>query len=159
MADTAPFWETLALDEMSDAEWESLCDGCGRCCLQKLEDEETGDVFYTRIACRLLDDATARCSNYTGRFEHVPDCLSMRPLTDDKSRWLPETCAYRRISEGRGLADWHPLVSGRAESVLEAGIAVAGKTRSEAHVPITEWPDYVIDLDAFVASVHAVEKA
>ena len=153
--DTAPFWETRALDDMSDEEWESLCDGCGRCCLHKLEDEETGDVFYTRIACRLLDDDSARCKNYTARFQEVPDCLSMRPLNKDKLRWLPSSCAYRRLSEGRGLAEWHPLVSGSADSVRVAGIAVAGMTRAEFDVPVSEWPDHIIDLDTFVASLHA----
>lgn len=149
-----PFWETRTLNEMSPAEWESLCDGCGLCCLQKLEDEDDGELFYTRIACRLLDGETARCRNYDDRQKHVSDCINMRPLTDEKRAWLPESCAYRRIDEGRGLANWHPLVSGRAESVIEAGISVAGKTRAETDVPIHEWPDFVIDLDAFVASVQ-----
>ena len=149
-----PFWETRDLEDMSDQEWESLCDGCGRCCLHKLEDEDTEEVFYTRIACRLLDDKTARCKNYKNRFNEVPDCLSMRPLNKDKLRWLPESCAYRRLSEGRGLADWHPLISGSAESVRTAGIAVAGKTRGESKVPVSEWPEHVIDLDTFVARLH-----
>ena len=150
-----PFWETRTLDEMSDDQWESLCDGCGRCCLHKLEDEDTGEVFYTRIACRLLDGESARCKNYKDRFQEVPDCLSMRPLNEDKLRWLPMSCAYRRLSEGRGLAEWHPLVSGRVDSVRAAGIAVTGKTRAEFDVPVSEWPDHVIDIDTFVASLRA----
>jgi len=153
------FWETKTLDELSDQQWESLCDGCGLCCLQKLEDEDTGELFYTRIACRMLDDSTARCRDYKNRFESVPDCVSMRPLTDEKRQWLPESCAYRRIAEGRGLAEWHPLISQSSGSVVEAGRSVASKTLAESEVPVHRWQDYVIDLDDFVAGVHRAKEA
>ena len=139
-----PFWETTPLAAMSDAEWESLCDGCGRCCLQKLEDEDTGEVHFTRVACRLLDTATARCRHYADRRAHVEDCLEVRPLDADKRGWLPASCAYRRLAEGRGLADWHPLVSGDPGSVVRAGIAVAGRVVSERDVPVHELIEHLI---------------
>ncbi len=153
------FWESKTLEELSDQEWELLCDGCGLCCLQKLEDEDTGELFYTRIACRMLDGGTARCRDYNNRLESVPDCINMRPLTDEKRRWLPASCAYRRIAEGRGLAKWHPLISGKADSVAAAGRSVAGKTVAESEVPLYQWPDYVIDLDELVASLHRAKRA
>lgn len=149
-----PFWEQRSLEDMSDAEWESLCDGCGLCCLQKLEDADTGDVFYTRVACRLLDASTARCSDYSRRLRRVPDCLSLRPLTEEKRQWLPPSCAYRRLDEGKGLPSWHPLLTGDPGSTAAAGYSVIGKTRSEASLPVSEWPEQVIDLEDFVANLH-----
>lgn len=140
-----PFWETVPLDAMSDAQWESLCDGCGRCCLQKLEDEDTGEVHFTSVSCRLLDVPTCRCRDYAHRFRQVPDCVAVRPLTEEKLSWLPASCAYRRLAHGQGLADWHPLVSGRPASVVEAGIAVTHVARSELEVPLHEWVEHVID--------------
>ncbi len=139
------FWETKTLEEMSHSEWEQLCDRCGRCCLHKLEDEDSGRVFYTGVACRYLDPATARCSNYGERKHLVPDCLSVsRDLADDCYTWLPKTCAYRRLAEGRGLARWHPLVSGRAETVMEAGISVAGRVISDEGVNDEQMEEHII---------------
>ena len=118
---------------MSDAEWEALCDGCGKCCLVRLEDAEPlpgkayGRVYMTDIRCKLLDAETARCRDYGARRSHVPDCVKITPESVAALHWLPRTCAYRRLHEGRGLAPWHPLVSGRAESVFEAGLGVAGR--------------------------------
>jgi len=143
----ARFWENYALDDLNDAEWEALCDGCGRCCLQKLEDEDTGEVHTTDIACVLLDTSNCRCQNYPNRQSQVPDCLTVRPLTADKLKWLPSSCAYRRLSEGRELADWHPLISGNAQSVHAAGIGMAGRCVSEQTVPLHHWPQRVVNLD------------
>lgn len=143
----ARFWENFALDDLNDAEWEALCDGCGRCCLQKLEDEDSGDVHTTDIGCVLLDTSTCRCSNYSNRQTIVPDCLNVRPLDADKLRWLPNSCAYKRLAEGRELANWHPLISGDPQSVHAAGIGMAGRCVSESLVPLHEWPLRLLDWD------------
>jgi uncharacterized cysteine cluster protein YcgN (CxxCxxCC family) len=138
------YWETTALADMTDAQWESLCDGCGRCCLQKLEDEDTGEVHFTRVSCKLLNTDSCRCGDYPSRFSKVPDCLSLRPLTADKVSWLPTSCAYSKLSRGKPLENWHPLVSGNANSVKLAGISVAGQCISEEYVPVTEIFEHII---------------
>jgi uncharacterized cysteine cluster protein YcgN (CxxCxxCC family) len=112
---------------MTKAEWESLCDGCGRCCLVKLEEEDTGTIHYTDVACRLLDAQTCRCRDYENRTREVADCVALSPANIASLKWMPPTCAYRLLAEGKPLAAWHPLVSGRAESVIEAGISVKGR--------------------------------
>lgn len=126
-----PFWETKTLIEMTPEEWEALCDGCGKCCLHKLEDVDTGEVHYTAVACRLLDLITIRCSDYENRKRLVADCLRLDVDNIAAFKWLPKTCAYKRVAEGKGLADWHPLISGNPMSVHEAGISVRGKIISE----------------------------
>jgi uncharacterized cysteine cluster protein YcgN (CxxCxxCC family) len=125
------FWEQKPLDRMSRAEWESLCDGCGKCCIHKLEDEETGEIHATNVACRLLNRRTAMCSDYRNRQAYVPECVRLTPAKLRDIDWLPSTCAYRLIDEGKPLADWHPLISGDPESVHRAGISVRGWTVSE----------------------------
>ncbi len=138
------FWEHIPLNEMNDEQWESLCDGCGQCCLQKLEDEDTGEIHLTDIACKLLDTKSCRCSRYASRFEQVPDCLSVRDVVNENPGWLPQSCAYRRLAEGRPLADWHPLVSGERDSTLNAGVSVSGRCVSETQVPVAEWTEHLI---------------
>jgi len=141
-----PFWREKSLSEMSKAEWESLCDGCARCCLNKLEDIESGDIAYTSVACRLLDLGSCRCSDYADRTRYVPDCVVLTPKRVEALRWLPSTCAYRVLSEGGELADWHPLISGDPDSVRKAGISVAGRVISERDADdleeyIVSWPE------------------
>ena len=126
-----PFWETKTLREMTRTEWESLCDGCGKCCVHKLEDEETGELHATNVACRLLNRRTGQCSDYRNRRAHVPECVRLTPGKVETLDWLPDSCAYLRLQRGQGLADWHPLVSGDPESVHRAGISVRGWTVSE----------------------------
>jgi uncharacterized cysteine cluster protein YcgN (CxxCxxCC family) len=140
------FWERFPLTQLTQPEWEALCDGCGKCCLNKLEDADTGEVFFTRIACRLLDDATCRCSNYEIRRSIVPECIVLTPKNlNEISYFMPKSCAYRRLNEGRGLADWHPLISGDPESVHRAGIGMRGQTLGEFEIPEDDWEDYIID--------------
>lgn len=127
----APFWERKSLAEMTRAEWESLCDGCGRCCVLKLQDADTDDVRPTAVACRLLDLRTCRCRHYKARHALVPECLPLSAETLSRYRWLPTSCAYRRVHEGRGLAWWHPLVSGDPATVRRAGVSVRGSVISE----------------------------
>jgi uncharacterized cysteine cluster protein YcgN (CxxCxxCC family) len=139
-----PFWETKRLNQMSLDEWESLCDGCGQCCMIKVEDEDTTDIHMTRLACKLLDVGSCRCSDYSDRHASVPDCIVISTKNVRKLKWLPETCAYRRLSEGRGLAWWHPLVSGDPETVHQAGVSVRGWARSEEGVPEDAISRYII---------------
>lgn len=141
-----PFWRAKRLQEMSPQEWESLCDGCGRCCLEKLEDINTGEISYTDVACGLLDMETCRCAHYLERQRYMPDCVALTPGNVGELRWMPYSCAYRRLAEGRDLADWHPLVSGDPNTVVTAGISVKGRCTAasdagdlEEH--IVNWPD------------------
>ena len=140
------FWRGRALEDLSREEWEALCDGCGRCCLLKLEDEDTGQVAYTDIGCRLFDDQTCRCGNYALRHQLVKGCVRLSPETiaEDKE-WMPKSCAYRRLAEGRDLAEWHYLISGDRNAVHEAGISVQGATVPEYEVPEDEWEDRIIE--------------
>jgi uncharacterized cysteine cluster protein YcgN (CxxCxxCC family) len=143
-AASAPFWRK-PLEAMSEPEWESLCDGCGRCCLVKLEDEDTCEVHFTEIGCTLLSGHTCRCTDYPNRQSKVPDCVKLTPEVVRTISWLPPTCGYRIVAEGRDLPWWHPLVSGRPETVEEAGVSVRGKVAaSEDDVPIEHLPGYIV---------------
>jgi len=140
------FWERVPLQNLAPREWEALCDGCGKCCLNKLEDEDTAEVAFTRVACRLLDDQTCRCAHYEDRKVFVSECVVLTPQNIGKSAyWMPQTCAYRLLHEGKALYDWHPLISGDAQSVHDAGVSVQGITVSEFDVPEDDWEDYVIE--------------
>ena len=125
------FWERHALAELNAGEWEALCDGCGRCCLHKLEYEDTGEIAYTRVACKLLDLSTARCGDYRHRRRHVPDCLTLTKAKVADIEWLPQTCAYRLRAEGEPLPDWHYLVCGDRDAVHRAGESIVGWTVAE----------------------------
>ncbi len=125
MAAEKPFWETKSLAEMSNAEWESLCDGCGRCCIYILHNEETGDVFETDVGCKLFDAKKRTCTNYANRTALVSDCVQLTPDNVERLHWMPKTCAYRRLANGKGLKDWHPLISGDPTTVARAGVAVS----------------------------------
>jgi uncharacterized cysteine cluster protein YcgN (CxxCxxCC family) len=139
------FWD-LPLNHLSMAEWEALCDGCGKCCLNKLEDEDTGEVAFTRIACRLLDAENCRCSQYDIRLQFVPECIVLKPATlGDVAYFMPESCAYRRLAEGKPLPAWHPLLTGDPDSVHKARQSVRGWTLPEFEVPEEDWEDYLIE--------------
>lgn len=140
-----PFWKRKTLSQMTRDEWESLCDGCAKCCLHKFEDPDTGKFAYTSVACHLLDTETCRCSNYQERTFHVPDCVELLPTNLPHLAWMPKTCAYLLVYEGKDLPDWHPLVSGDPDSVRKAGISAYGRIVSEQAVAniedhICDWP-------------------
>ena len=141
-----PFWQRKRLDEMTAREWESLCDGCGKCCLHKLQDEEDDFVYYTSVACRLLDCHTCRCKDYPNRTQHVPDCVQLSKENVETLSWMPSTCAYRLIYEGKDLFDWHPLVSGDPGSVHKAGQSVKGRYVDEREAG--DYEDHLVDWPA-----------
>ncbi len=141
-----PFWERKSLAEMNQTEWESLCDGCARCCLFKIEDSDTGELFHTDVVCRYLDLTDGHCECYQQRSIKVPDCVTLTPDNVAALSWMPKTCAYRRLSEGRGLPAWHPLVTGSRQALEDAGISVLGRVISEDGVDdiderIVDWLD------------------
>jgi len=138
---TRPFWETKSLEQMTVREWESLCDGCGLCCLVRFEDEDTGEIVPTRVHCRLFDSEGCRCTNYGQRRRHVPDCIKLTPHNIDALPWMPASCAYRRLHEGKTLPLWHPLVTGDPESVHAAGSRCAARrsARPLSKTPTTPW--------------------
>ncbi len=140
------FWETVPLAKMTRAEWEALCDGCGKCCMNKLEDEDTGEVVLTRVACRLFDDATCQCSQYAIRHQFVPECIVLKPQTMDKNLyWMPETCAYKLLWQGKPLYAWHPLLSGTSDSVHAANVSMQGRTVPEFEIDEDDWEDHIIE--------------
>jgi hypothetical protein len=144
-ASREPFWRAKTLAELNEAEWESVCDGCGRCCLNKLEDADTGEIFFTDVACRLFDAGTCRCGDYPNRHTKVADCIPLTPENAGELTWLPPTCGYRLLAEGHDLYWWHPLVSGDPQSVHAAGISVRDRVFSEIDVPDTELEDHIVE--------------
>ncbi|APH57874.1 putative cytosolic protein [Granulibacter bethesdensis] len=142
MTEAPPFWKTKRLTELTREEWESLCDGCGRCCLHKLRDEDTEELAFTNVSCRLLDTQSCRCTSYATRFRKVPDCISLTPALVEEIDWLPPSCAYRIVLNGKDLPWWHPLVSGDPETVHQAGISVRGRAIDERVAGPLE--DYIV---------------
>jgi uncharacterized cysteine cluster protein YcgN (CxxCxxCC family) len=143
--DDAPYWKTTPLAAMTDAQWEALCDGCGRCCLVKLEDEDTGEVHFTDVGCVLLDGQSCRCKDYPGRQSKVPDCVKLTPREVNELGWLPPTCAYRLVAQGRDLMWWHPLVSGSPDTVHEAGVSIRDRlSGSEEDIPLSMLPGRIV---------------
>ncbi len=140
------FWQRKPLNALSPVEWDALCDGCGKCCMNKLEDEDSREVALTNIACRLFDESTCRCAQYDIRHQFVPDCIVLTASNiKDNLYWMPETCAYRLVYEGKPLFDWHPLISGTADTVYDAGVSMQHATVPEFDVPEDEWDDYIIE--------------
>lgn len=142
--DHLPYWRTKSLSQMTPGEWEALCDGCGRCCLNKLEDWDTGEIVWTNVACALLDGETCRCKDYDNRAATVPDCIQLTPGEVKTLTWLPPTCAYRLVGEGRDLYWWHPLVSGDPETVHQAGVSVRSRTVPEEGLELEDYEFYVV---------------
>ena len=140
-----PFWERKTLAEMTPAEWESLCDGCGLCCVVRFEDELTGEITPTRVHCKLFDPHACRCRDYENRKAHVPDCIKLTPGNVDDLNWMPRSCAYRRLNEGKPLPRWHHLITGDPESVHSAGVSVRGQTISEL---VLDDPEDALDFEA-----------
>lgn len=137
------FWENKSLAELTSDEWESLCDGCAKCCLHKLEDEDSGEVFYTKVVCRYMDEQ-CRCTEYQRRNELVPNCVWLRPENVDEFHWLPSTCAYRLVAEGKPLASWHHLISGSKETVHQAGVSIKARALSEEYVHPDGFEEHII---------------
>lgn len=141
-----PFWQTVKLADMTAAQWEALCDGCAKCCLVKLQDEDSGEIVFTDIVCNLLDQQSCRCTHYEERTKLVPDCVKLSKENLDKIDFMPPSCAYRLLHEGKDLPQWHPLVSGRADSVVEAGMSVKGRVIAEmafdgdSEDRVVDWP-------------------
>lgn len=138
------FWQTKSLSEMSTTEWESLCDGCAKCCLHKLEDEDTGEVFHTDVVCRLLDLNSCQCRDYEDRFTQVPVCFKLTPDNLHHQTWLPASCAYRLLFEGKTLPEWHHLVSGNNQSVHISGNSIKGKAVMEQSVQLDDMEDRIV---------------
>ncbi|GHF16173.1 hypothetical protein GCM10017044_08060 [Kordiimonas sediminis] len=137
------FWQEKSLQDMTPSEWESLCDGCGKCCLHKLEDEDTGEVYFTNVACRMLDLESVRCKKYENRQRYVANCMVLTPDLGDRFRWMPATCAYRLLSEGKDLPDWHPLKSGDPAGAEKAGYSVHGRAVDERDAG--DYEDHIVD--------------
>lgn len=140
---TSPFWERKSLAQMTEQEWESLCDGCGQCCLHKLMDAETDEVYYTNVGCSWLDKTTGSCKDYANRFESGEACLKLTRDNVHEFDWLPETCAYRRLACGQSLPNWHPLITGSKDAMYAAGVSVRNSIVYE--IDVIDWEDHIIN--------------
>ncbi len=140
----ADWWHDKSLAELDDREWEALCDGCAKCCLHKLEDDDTGEVFYTKVRCRYLDEQTCRCTDYTNRSVLVPHCIQLRADEVHTLDWLPSTCAYRLRAHGQPLPQWHPLVSGDANTVHRAGVSIRGRAISDEYIHPDGFDEHIV---------------
>ncbi len=143
------YWLTTALDDMTDKQWESLCDGCAQCCAHKLQDEDTEEIFYTNIVCQYLDTKQCRCGVYQDRHVHVPDCIKITPSNAKTLTWIPETCAYKRLANGKSLPKWHPLETGKADSAHQANMGITDKVISEADIDMDDLEDFIVENDYF----------
>lgn len=146
------FWERIPLKQLNQSQWESICDGCCQCCAHKLQDEETDEIFKTNIVCRYLDVKEGRCTVYSERHEYVPDCIKVTPDNADKLKWMPETCGYRRLANGKPLPKWHPLETGNPDSTKLAGATVYKKVISEADINPDDIEDYIVSDDYYMNS-------
>ena len=144
MDTSAPFWQTTPMEKMTAEQWESLCDGCGLCCLHKIEDDD-GDILATRISCHMLDTQSCQCKDYNNRLRHVPECLVMTPALARTIPWLPDSCAYKRLARGQRLLWWHPLISGDSTLVHEEGVSAQGRVISETYVHEDDFEFHIVD--------------
>lgn len=144
MAQVSDWFNSTPLDELNVQQWEALCDGCAKCCLHKLEDADSGEVFYTKVRCRYLDEETCRCTDYANRSVQVPNCIHLRPENLEELAWLPSTCAYRLRFENKPLPAWHPLVSGSSEAMYSAGVAIRGRSISDEHVHPDGYEEHIV---------------
>lgn len=143
------FWQRIPLKELTDSQWESLCDGCGQCCTHKLQDEDSGEIHYTNVVCRFLDLQNGRCKVYPCRHQYVPDCIKVTADNVATLNWMPKTCGYRLLAENKPLPKWHPLETDNRQSVKQAGVAVQGKVISEADIQAEDIEDYIVDKDYY----------
>lgn len=141
---THAFWQTKSLEQMTEEEWESLCDGCGKCCLHKLMDEDTDEVYYTNVACSLLDNQTCSCKDYPNRFASGEECTKLTRERIEEFNWLPETCAYRLLSQKEPLPEWHPLITGSKDAMHHCGESVRNKVVYE--IDVIDWEDHIQNL-------------
>ena len=139
-----PWWQTKSLDQMDDAQWEALCDGCAKCCLVKLEDADTEEIYYTNVSCQLLDTESCRCSDYAGRHKVVDDCMKLDRSNVNKLEWLPQSCSYRLVAAGEALPEWHHLITGDREAMHNYGASLRGKVTSELNVHDDDIEDHII---------------
>ena len=151
MTEQTKFWLTTALEDMNDQQWESLCDGCAKCCAHKLQDEETDEIFFTNVVCRYLDTNKCQCSVYKDRHVHVPDCIKITPQNAKTLTWIPETCAYKRLANGKPLPKWHPLETGDPLSTHKHNMSITNKVISEADINMDDLEDYLVEDDYFIS--------